>query len=72
MNRNMGNTDRLIRIVIAMVIGYLYYSEKITGTLGIVLLVLAGVFVVTSLFSFCPLYKIMGINTCKSINRGNH
>jgi len=43
----------------------LYYTNVITGTLAIVLLVFAGIFLLTSLFSFCPLYVPFGINTCK-------
>lgn len=65
MKANMGTADKLIRIIIAIVITALYYKEIITGTIGIVLLVLAGVFVLTSLISFCPLYTLFGINTCK-------
>ncbi len=64
MKKNMGTTDRILRIVLAAVIAFLYYNKTITGTLGIVLLVLAGVFVLTSLISFCPLYKLVGLNTC--------
>lgn len=64
MKKNMGNIDRIVRIVIALVIGALYYSGTITGTVGLVLLVLAGVFVATSLISFCPLYTIVGLSTC--------
>lgn len=60
----MGTADRLIRIIIALVIIGLWYFEVVTGTLAIVLLVAAGVFVLTSLVSFCPLYTILGINTC--------
>lgn len=60
----MGNTDRIIRIIVAAVIAFLYFNGTLTGTLGIVLLVLAGVFVLTSFISFCPLYSIFGINTC--------
>ncbi len=65
MKKNMGSADRIIRIVIAAIVAYLFYSGIITGTLGIVLLVLAGVFVLTSLVSFCPLYAPFGISTCK-------
>lgn len=65
MKANMGTADKLIRIIIAIVIAALFYKEIITGTVGIVLLVLAGVFVLTSLISFCPLYTLFGINTCK-------
>jgi hypothetical protein len=64
MKKNMGSADRLIRLVIAAVIAALYFTNVITGTLGIVLLVLAGVFVLTSLISFCPLYTLVGLNTC--------
>ena len=64
MKKNMGNADRIIRTIIAAVIAALYFTNIITGTLGIVLLVLAGVFVLTSLISFCPLYAIVGLNTC--------
>ena len=62
----MGSTDRIIRLIIAAVIAYLYYANIITGTLGIVLLVLAGVFLLTSVVSFCPLYAPFGISTCKT------
>lgn len=62
----MGGADRIIRILIAAVVAYLYYDGIISGTLGIVLLVLAGVFLLTSIVSFCPLYTIFGIKTCKT------
>lgn len=64
MEKNMGSADRLIRIVIAAVIATLYLTNVISGTLGIVLLVLAIVFLLTSFVGFCPLYKPLGINTC--------
>ncbi len=60
----MGNIDKIVRILIAAVVAVLYFTGIVTGTLGIVLLVLAGVFVLTSLISFCPLYLPFGINTC--------
>ncbi len=65
MKKNMGATDKLIRILIALVIGILYYQGIISGALGIVLVVLAVIFVLTSLVSFCPVYSLLGINTCK-------
>jgi len=66
MKPNMGTTDKIIRIVIAAVIAALYFlTDLIPGTLGIILLVLAAVFVLTSLVSFCPLYLPFGINTGK-------
>ena len=65
MKTNMGNADRIIRLIMAAVIAILFFTKVITGTLGIVLLALAGVFVLTSLISFCPLYLPFGISTCK-------
>lgn len=64
MKKNMGNTDKIIRVIIAVIIAALYFTGTITGTLGIVLLVLAGVFVITSFMSFCPLYAPFGLSTC--------
>lgn len=64
MKKNMGTADRIIRTVIAAVIAGLYFTNVISGTLGIVLMVLAGVFLLTSLVSFCPLYAPFGIKTC--------
>jgi hypothetical protein len=65
MKQNMGSADRIIRILLAAVVGFLYYNGTISGTLGIVLLVFAAVFVLTSLVSFCPLYTLVGVNTCQ-------
>jgi len=65
MKKNMGGADRVIRVIIAALIAVLYFTKVIPGTLGIVLLALAGIFVLTSLISFCPLYAPFGINTCK-------
>ena len=65
MIKNMGSADRIIRVIIAAIVGILYFTGTISGTLGIVLLVLAGVFVLTSVISFCPLYAPFGIKTCK-------
>jgi hypothetical protein len=64
MKKNMGNADRIIRILIAAVIAVLFFMNIITGTLAYVLLALGGVFVLTSLIGNCPLYSILGINSC--------
>ena len=64
MKKNMGIEDRIIRMIIAAVIVALYFTNIISGTLGIVLLVLAGVFLLTSFVKFCPLYAIFGMSTC--------
>jgi hypothetical protein len=65
MKKNMGTADRIIRLIIAVIIAILYFANTITGTLGIVLMVLAAVFVLTSLLGFCPLYFLFGISTKK-------
>ncbi|MBL7800764.1 MAG: DUF2892 domain-containing protein [Chitinophagales bacterium] len=65
MKKNMGSADRLIRLVVAAVFAGLYFTGTVTGTIGIGLLVLAAVFTLTSVISFCPLYAPFGISTCK-------
>jgi len=65
MKKNMGTADRVIRTLLAIVFGVLYFTGTLPGTLGLVLVVLAAVFLLTSLVSFCPLYKPFGISTCK-------
>ncbi len=62
----MGAVDRIVRAVVALIIGILYMTNVITGTLGIILLILAGVFLLTSLVSTCPLYLPFGIKTFKT------
>lgn len=64
MKANMGNADRLIRVILAMAMIALYATGTVTGTTGIVLLVLSAVFILTSLVKFCPLYPLVGLNTC--------
>jgi hypothetical protein len=63
MKKNMGNIDRIIRLIIAGIIAILFFSNLISGVLGIVLLVLAIIFLLTSLISFCPLYMPFRIKT---------
>lgn len=65
MKKNMGAADKVARLLVAIVVAILYLANVISGTLAIVLLVIAIVFVLTSLVSFCPLYTLLGINTCK-------
>jgi hypothetical protein len=64
MKQNMGNADRIIRIILAAVFAILYINGSVTGVLGVVLLILGGVFVLTSLMGSCPLYSLFGISTC--------
>ena len=65
MKRNMSNTDRIARLVISALFAYLYFGGIVTGTLGIVLLVLAGVFTLTAIVAFCPLYAPFKLSTYK-------
>lgn len=64
MTNNMGSSDKLIRIIVAIIFAALYFTGTVTGTLGMVLLALGGIFVLTSVISFCPIYAIIGVNTC--------
>jgi hypothetical protein len=66
MKANMGTTDKIIRIALAASIAGLYLGNVISGTMAIVGLGVVGIFVLTSLISFCPLYAIFGLSTCKS------
>ncbi len=63
MKKNMGNIDRILRIIVALALGALYFMEIVTGTLGIVLLVVGVVFLLTSFVSFCPLYTMFKMST---------
>ena len=65
MKRNMSNTDRIVRVVVAALFAYLYFSDTVAGTLGIVLVVLGAVFLLTSVVAFCPLYVPFKISTHK-------
>ena len=68
MKKNMGTTDKGIRILVAIGIALLYYFNIIEGTLAYVLMALAIVFLLTSFINFCPLYTLIGANTCKNKN----
>lgn len=65
MKQNMGNLDKAIRVLVAVVIAILYFTHVISGTLAIVLLIFAGIFILTSFVGTCPLYIPFNINTKK-------
>jgi hypothetical protein len=65
MKKNMGTIDKVIRILVAVVVVTLYFTNVISGTLGIILLALSAIFVVTSILSICPLYMPLGLSTKK-------
>lgn len=64
MKVNMGSIDRTVRIIVAIVLATLYFTGTITGTLGTIALVVGGIFLFTSVISFCPLYALFGMSTC--------
>jgi hypothetical protein len=64
MKKNMGSVDRGIRVAIAVIFATLFVTSLVTGVLGTILLIVGGVFLVTSVVSFCPLYTLLGVNTC--------
>jgi hypothetical protein len=61
----MGVADKIIRILVAAVVVILFFTNVISGTLAIILLIISGIFILTSFISFCPLYLPFGINTRK-------
>jgi len=69
MKKNMGSTDKIIRIM-AVGIGLLYFTHIVTGGVGIAILVVAVIFLITSFISFCPLYSILGLTSKKNNSNG--
>ncbi|AWV98889.1 YgaP family membrane protein [Arcticibacterium luteifluviistationis] len=66
MTKNMGNTDKMVRIGVALVIALLYWQNIISGTLALVLIAVSVIFLLTSTASFCPIYKVLGISSRKT------
>lgn len=69
MKKNIGSADKILRILAAIVIAVLYFTDTITGTLGLILGIVAIVLLLTSLMSFCPAYLPLGINTTKKAEK---
>ena len=61
----MGRLDRGLRVIAALVLAALYFTDVITGTIGIVVVSFAGIMFLTSIVGNCPPYSLLGINTCK-------
>lgn len=64
MQKNMGTIDKTLRLFAAIIAVALAATGVLTGALAIIAYVAAGVFVLTSLVSFCPLYRVLGLRTC--------
>ncbi len=65
MKKNMGGSDRTIRIIVALIVAALYFTGTVSGVIGTILLALGAIFLATSFVSFCPIYAIFGFSTCK-------
>ena len=65
MTKNMGTVDRIIRAVFAVAVAVLYFTGVISGVVAIILGILALVFLLTSIFGFCPLYAPFKFSTTK-------
>ncbi|MDP4240107.1 MAG: DUF2892 domain-containing protein [Bacteroidota bacterium] len=66
MKKNMSSNDKLIRLGISIILIILYYKGVLVGTVGIISLIVALLLTLTSLIGFCPIYKLLGINTNKT------
>lgn len=64
MKKNVGNIDKLIRVAVSIILLVLFFTNTITGTLGIIGLIIAGVFTLTAIVGTCPVYSILGASTC--------
>ena len=67
MKMNMGVADRIVRLSLVLLITILYFTGVISGTIGGILIILAGVLLLTSLINFCPLYYALGISSAKKV-----
>jgi hypothetical protein len=65
MKKNMGSIDKLVRVLVAAVIAVLYFTNQITGTVALILGIVAVVFLLTSAIGFCPLYLPLKLSTIK-------
>jgi len=66
MEDNLNTTDRIIRILLALIFAVIYYNNVITGVIGIALLVFGAILMLTSFARFSPIYRILGISTCRT------
>ncbi len=64
MKHNMGTVDRLVRALLAVAVGVLIFTGKLTGIAAVILGVFAVIFLITSFIGHCPAYTPLGISTC--------
>ena len=72
MKKNLGPTDRTVRVMLAIVVVVLYATNMISGTLAIILLAISAIFILTSLVSFCPIYAILGLSSERKKGHASH
>lgn len=65
MKKNLGSLDKKVRILIALIVAVLYYFNMVSGALAYIFMAVALILLVTGLINFCPLYRVLGVNTCK-------
>jgi hypothetical protein len=65
MKKNVGTIDKVVRILISVAVISLYFTHVLSGTAGIILLVVSGILVITAFTGLCPLYLLLGLNTGK-------
>ncbi|GAB7087079.1 DUF2892 domain-containing protein [Marinifilum fragile] len=65
MKKNMGTLDRILRVIVSITLAILYFTDIITGTIGLIVFIFACVMFLTSVIGNCPPYTLLGINTCK-------
>ena len=66
MKANIGSIDKLVRILIAALILVLYFANVISGTVAIVLFIVAAILLITAFINFCPIWHFLGISTRES------
>lgn len=66
MKPNVGTFDKLVRVIISLTLAVLFFTGYITGLTGIIAIAIAIILLLTTIVSFCPLYAIFGMSTCKS------
>lgn len=72
MKQNVGSLDRIVRIIIAAALALLFYFNIVGGVWGNVLLIIGGILLITAIFGFCPLYFLLGFNTCAAAQKKQH
>lgn len=71
MEKNIGKTDKTIRIIAALILAVLAVSGTISGVFGVILIILAAVLLITAFVGSCPLYTLLKISTKETNEPGD-